>query len=152
MVKDGAPTNDPHRVLTPSDFLCSARILHAELMRQTNREKQASCDEPSSTFRQPTKQCHGHYPFTVDVALSRLPVRLLVRNYGVPPAFRDRVTAQVLDNTKIVLKGELCYDQRVLVHAVRHSRTSVDSLLKNADSTVQGDEDKEIIMKHKTCE
>jgi hypothetical protein len=139
-VNHGVATNDPCRVLTPSDFLCSARILHAELLRQANKVRNASRDDHSSqhnAFRLSSNTGGSQFPFTLEVALARLPVRLFVRNYGLPPPFRAVVTQQLLDQ-KHLNEEEICYEQRVLVHAVKNSRTSVDSLLRDSNAEVKG--------------
>ena len=137
VAKHGADTNDPCRILTPADFLCSTRLLHTELLRQTTKIRNTTREGKPRSFRMPTNHNKGKYPFSLDVALARLPVRFFVRNYGVPPEFRRTVTAQLLDRT-FIHEGEICLDQRVLTVGVKNSRSSVESLLKHPHLRVQG--------------
>lgn len=80
------------------------------------------------------------YPFTLDVALSRLPVRLLVRNYGIPPEFRESVTAQLVSKKSPLVMGNVvtCNVQRALLYAVKYYRFSMDSLLRDSNKDVRG--------------
>lgn len=129
IVRNGAPTNDPCRVLPLTDFLCSARVLHTELLRQSIRVNQQAGN--ASALR------GSQYPFTVDVALSRLPVRLFLRNYGMSSSLRTVITHQLLDKS-FVTTEEISFEQRMLIHAVRTSRMSIDGLLKDENEAVRG--------------
>ena len=130
VAKLGTVTDNPRRVLTFSDFLESTRFLHVELFKQAiilkQRLRSANCDDDKKDTT-----------FDVDIALTRLPIRFLIRNYGLHESFRQHLTKQFLDKG-FLLQEEICYEHRVLVHAVKSSRASMDSLLKNSNYTVQG--------------
>lgn len=136
IVRHGAPTCDPHRILSPSDFLNSTRALHLELQRQSTKIFRLSKDRRVGSLKVPASLAF-QYPFTIDVVMSRLPVRLVVRNYGIPSVMRKIMTEQLLDKG-FLMTEEICYEQRVLEHAIR-GRLSMDSLLKDENEVVRGE-------------